>query len=85
MSIKFLTSPQTQTSKGNWSVKGLTIFSVLSFLINILNIIHGAYSTNPNSFGSHNTFADLVPISILIAGAGLWIITINRNKKVLQY
>jgi len=60
--------------------RGLTIFSIISLVINILNIVHGAVSTDKNSFGSHNTFADLVPILIIIGGSALWLLTIILKK-----
>jgi hypothetical protein len=56
-------------------VKGLTIFSLITLIINVLNIVHGAISSGKNSFGSHNSFADLVPIGLIIAGAVLWLVT----------
>ena len=64
--------------------RGLTIFSIITLVINILNIVHGAVSKDKNSFGSHNTFADLVPILIIIGGSGLWLltVTINKNKSL---
>jgi hypothetical protein len=65
----------------DWPVKGLNIFAILSLLINVLNIVHGAVNTDPHAFGSHNTFADLVPIALIISGSGLWVITILLNKK----
>jgi hypothetical protein len=60
--------------------RGLSIFSIISLVINILNIVHGAVSTDKNSFGSHNTFADLVPILIIIGGSGLWLLTVTLMK-----
>jgi hypothetical protein len=65
--------------KRRWPVTALSIFSVLSLLINIGNIIHGALNTDPHAFGSHNTLADLVPIAIIIAGSVLWIITLLKR------
>ena len=62
---------------GTGSVKGFTIFASLSLLINILNIIHGAFNSGKDSFGSHNTFADLVPIGLIIMGAVLWLTTLS--------
>ena len=61
--------------------RGLTIFSIISLVINILNIVHGAVSTDKNSFGSHNTFADLVPILIIIGGAALWLLSVILKKR----
>ena len=62
---------------GTGSVKGFTIFASLSLLINILNIIHGAFSSDKTSFGSHNTFADLVPIGLIMMGAILYLTTLS--------
>jgi hypothetical protein len=59
-----------------WPINGLTIFTALSLLINIANIIMGASNSGQHTFGSHNTFADLVPICILIIGDVLWLITL---------
>ena len=83
LSIKFLSLEENDKHKSNWSIKGLSIFSALSLLINILNIVHGAYSSDINSFGSHNSFADLVPIVLIIFGTGLWLSTVLRTKKTI--
>jgi hypothetical protein len=61
-----------------WSTRGLTIFAALTLLINAANIIRGA--TNSGSFGSHNSFADLVPIGLIIFGDALWLLTILQTK-----
>lgn len=81
LSIKFLTLSNNERQKSNWSVTGLTVFSILSLLINILDILHVTYNSNKNLFYSHNTFADLVPLALLIIGSTLWIITIVRSIK----
>jgi hypothetical protein len=60
--------------------KGLTIFSLITLVINILNIIHGFFSSGKNSFGSHNTFADLVPVLLIIGGSVLWLLTLTFKK-----
>ena len=52
MGIKFLSIAESERHKNNWSITGLSIFSILSLLLNILNIIHGTYSSE-NSFGSN--------------------------------
>jgi len=80
MGTHFLNNQGNETGKRNWSTKGLTIFSVLSLLINIVNIIHGVYNPNSNSFGSHNSLADLVPIIIIITGTVLWLLTFAKKK-----
>ena len=81
LGVKFLSLAENEKHKSNWSIKGLTIFSALSLLINILNIIHGFFNNSINSFGSHNTFADLVPIALIIIGTGLWLVTTIQKKK----
>ena len=80
--LKFFSLTETEKLKPSWPVKGLSILSVLFFLINVLNIVHGFFNTDPNSFGSHNTFADLVPVVIILVGAGLWIVTVVSVKKL---
>src|SRR5476651_787576 len=55
LAITFLSLPENKKHNPNWSVKGLTIFSIASFIINVANIIHGAFNSQPNSFGSHNS------------------------------
>lgn len=80
MGVAYLTKHEQATYKSNWTVKGLTIFSALMFVVNIANIIHGVYSKDKNSLGSHNSFADLVPITFILAGTGLWLLTaVKRN------
>ena len=83
LSIHFLSLPENETRSSHWSIRGLTIFSGLSLIINIGNIIHGAFNSNSMSFGSHNNFADLVPIAFLITGSGLWLVVIfMKNQQV---
>ena len=72
----FLTPVAEGVQTQHWPVRALSIFVVLSMLINIGNIIHGAVNTDPHAFGSHNSFADLVPIGIILIGSGLWISTL---------
>jgi hypothetical protein len=61
-------------------IKGLTVFSFITLIINISNIVHGLVSSDKNSFGSHNTFADLVPIILIIGGSVLWLLTVTFKK-----
>ena len=82
-SIKYLSTNEIERQQSNWSVIALSIFSILSLVVNILNIIHGAYTTDPNSYGSHNTLADLVPIGFIILGTLLWISTMFRKGKTV--
>src|ERR1017187_9902264 len=69
LGIKFLGLSDSEKQKNNWSIKGLSIFSSLALLMNILNIINGAFNSSKDLYGSHNSFADLVPISLIIIGS----------------
>jgi len=80
--VAFLSNSETIKGKQNWAIISLNILSVAFFVINVANIIHGFFNTNPNSFGSHNTFADLVPIVIILFGSGLWILTLFAKRRV---
>ena len=55
---------------------GLTIYAVLTLLINIANIIRGI--KQDSLYGSHNTFADLIPIVLIMAGDVLWLVMSRR-------
>jgi hypothetical protein len=55
------------------NVIALNIFAALTFAINIANIVHGMFVQGP--FGSHNTFGDLVPIGMILAGDIGWLLT----------
>jgi predicted acyltransferase len=81
LAIKFFSLAETERYKRNWATNGLSFFSVLFLLINILNIVHGFFNTDIHSFGSHNTLADLVPIAIILTGSALWITTILPFKR----
>jgi predicted acyltransferase len=80
--VAFLSNSETIKGKRNWAITSLNILSFAFFVINIANIIHGFFNTNPNSFGSHNTFADLVPIVIILVGSALWILTLFTKRRV---
>ena len=86
--IGFLNLSENGRLRSHWPIRGLSIFTALSLLINIANIIHGAFYSGKSSFGSHNSFADLVPIGLIITGAILWLITLFQKavptKKALQ-
>jgi len=58
---------------GSRNIIGLTTFASLTLFINIANVIRG--SLKPGPFGSHNDFADLVPICLIITGDLLWLLT----------
>ena len=80
MGLAYLTTQAQRVNDNNWAVKGLTIFSALMFVVNIANVIHGAYTKDKTSLGSHNSFADLVPIVLILAGTGLWLITVVKRS-----
>jgi hypothetical protein len=80
--VAFLSNSETIKDKRNWAIISLSILSVAFFVIDVANIVHGFFNTNPNSFGSHNTFADLVPIVIILFGSGLWILTLLTKRRV---
>jgi hypothetical protein len=79
LGLNFFHYHQKGIKKPNWPVRGLSIFFSLSLVINVLNIFHGAYS-NDKSFGSHNSFADLVPIGLIIVSALGWFSTFFIKK-----
>jgi hypothetical protein len=81
LGIKFLGLSDSERQKSNWSIKGLSIFSSLALLMNILNIINGVFNSGEDLYGSHNSFADLVPISLIIIGSMLWLSTLLVSKK----
>jgi hypothetical protein len=59
-----------------WPTNALSIFAGLTLVINIANIVHGSTSHSVDSYGSHNTPEDLVPICIIMAGDALWLATL---------
>jgi len=67
--------------KSRWPIKALSVYTLLSLIINIANVIHGAVNNNPGSFGSHNTLPDLVPVTIIMAGDILWLATLLPLKQ----
>ena len=57
-----------------WNTRALSIFAGLTLIINLANIVQGA--TGKSAYGSHNSFGDLVPIGMIIAGDVTWLLTI---------
>jgi hypothetical protein len=84
MGIRSLNILENEKHKSNWSVTGLSIFSVLLLLINILHFIHWGHNSSTNSFGSYNSFAGLVPVAFLITGNVLWIISIVQRIRYVK-
>jgi hypothetical protein len=82
LATTFFSIPENKRYNPHWSIKGLTIFSIVSFLINVANIIHGAFNSNRSTFGSHNSFADLIPIALLLCGSGLWLVTVFIKETI---
>ena len=62
------------------NIMGLTIYTILTLLINIANIIRGILQES--NYGSKNTFADLVPIILIMAGDILWL-SMSRSKPIV--
>jgi hypothetical protein len=81
MSIRFFTIPEKDRQKNNWAVTGLTVFSIIALLVNILDIVTGASRSGINFLGSRDSFADLVPVVLLMLGNCLWMITIRHPAK----
>jgi len=79
--IAFFTVGESAGRAHKRAVTALNVLSVVFFIINILNIAHGFFNTDPKSFGSHNTFADLVPIAIILLGSGLWMVTMLPYRR----
>ncbi|HEY2582415.1 MAG TPA: hypothetical protein VGI43_11445 [Mucilaginibacter sp.] len=57
-----------------WGIIGLNVFTAITLVINIANIIHGFNNTGHDAFGSHNTLADLVPMGIIMIGDIVWLV-----------
>lgn len=75
MGIMYLSIPENEMHKSKWSITGMSIFMIISLLINIYNIIHGAHNSGTTFFSSHNNFSGLMPVALLITGNGLWVVT----------
>jgi hypothetical protein len=76
---RYLGLSESDNVKKRGARNGLTIFAALSLFANIVNVIHGSLSANKFSFGSHNSFADLVPIVLIISGTSLWLIALTKK------
>lgn len=78
LSIGFLRSvaglPGGTPARAKRNVLGLSIFAVLTLLINAANVVRGA--TQAGAFGSHNTFADLAPIGLIAGGDVSWLLSL---------
>jgi hypothetical protein len=81
--VHFFSSQIAGARQKNWPIRGFNIFFSLSLVINVLNILHGVYSAG-NSFGSHNSFADLVPIGLIILSAFVWFSAFFLGKGEFQ-
>jgi hypothetical protein len=78
LSLGFFNQPDLPHTR--WALRGLSIFAILTLLINIANIIRGFTNNGANTFGSHNTPADLVPICIILIGNVLWLTSFLGRK-----
>jgi len=81
MGITFLSIPESEKNKSNWSMTGISILLILSLLINILNVIHGVHNSGSNYFDTYNNFASLAPVALLVTGNGLWVTTIVQSLR----
>ncbi len=84
LSVAFLTLPKASALRGirgGWPVIALMVFTILSLLLNIGNVIQGAHNNSSDAFGSHNTPADLFPIMLIMTGNLLWIATLFSSTK----
>lgn len=74
--LKELAGRRATSSRAKRTVTGLTIYAVLTLIINVANIIHG--SIQNNAYGFHKTFADIAPVALIVTGDILWLLTIRR-------
>ena len=72
--FKCIARPITSPGRMKRYRTGLTIYAGLTLLINIANIVRGFVSDS--HYGSKNSFADLVPIVLILAGDILWLLPI---------
>ena len=75
--LKALTAHRAASSLTKRAVTGLTIYAILTLIINIANIVHGIKHTD--RYGFHGTLADTIPIVLIIAGDLTWLLTIRRR------
>ncbi len=73
-SIATATAATAASKRLRRNVRALSIFAGLTLIINIANIVQGAIGGN--AYGSHNTFGDLVPIGMILAGDAIWLRTV---------
>jgi hypothetical protein len=79
LSLGFFTAPVVEGQArphAGWAIIGLNIFTALTLVVNIANVIRGFSNTAHDPFGSHNTMADLVPIFIIIVADITWLISL---------
>ena len=71
----------TSPSRIRRTITGLTIYTILTLLINIANIVRGFIQEN--HYGSRNTLADLVPIMLIVTGDIIWL-SMSRAKPLTR-
>jgi hypothetical protein len=76
--LKAMAAGVTAAPRISRNIVGLTIFSVLTLLINIANIVRGA--GQGAHYGSKNSFGDLVPIVLIVVGDILWLSMLRYRK-----
>ena len=77
--LKATTSFSTGIARARRNIIALTVYAVLTLLINAANIVRGSLQGGP--YGSHNTFTDLVPIIMIMTGDILWLLTLIRKRE----
>ena len=84
--VGFLQSPGRGEGAGparrNIFVTALNIFAALTLVVNVANVIRGAANGSP--FGSHNSFADLVPIGFIVIGDVIWLTASAVRKPIVS-
>jgi uncharacterized membrane protein YhaH (DUF805 family) len=80
LAVPFFSQREHASRKTGWVVKGFNIYFSFSLLVNILNILHGAFS-HGSSYGSHNSFADLVPVTLIMLSCLLWFGAVLVTRK----
>ena len=71
------TGGQGAAARLRMNTRALSIFAGLTLVINIGNIVQGAIGKS--AYGSHNSFADLVPICMIIAADAIWLLTVIKK------
>lgn len=77
--LKVLAAQLFSSRPSNRAHRGVTIVACLAIASVVGTTGFALTHPNPNAFGPHN-FADYVPVIILFAGAGIWLVETVRAK-----